>query len=242
MVLDIAKNLQGGFTQAMQQLADTRKQHAELVQTVEEYGADTAVLRDLLEKGKTFAEDPQRVISQLAAQAGVEVFFERPPAAGEIPEFQSAEDMALWVQKQVSEKLAAERKAADEQTAQERKRGEARDALKRELDTAATELPDFGDHKQAVFEALAKAPGLSVSEAYRLSTWDGLKQLAEEGQAAQRELAAMKAEKEAAAKAVTNIPAGRRGNETVKLEDLSPGQRALTKARGRISKRQAAGA
>lgn len=226
MVLGIAKDLQAGFTRAMQSLADERNHYGEL--------------RDQEQK---FKADPKGFIQSLAQQANVEVFFERPLPEGEVPNFESPKDMALWAKEEAKRELLAEQ-AKRESASQAEADKTARDQeIASEFRTAAADLPDFGDHREGVLNVMAGSMArgrVTVGEAYRLATYDGLYKLAQEGQKAHKELTKLRAEVERNKKTSTTPPKSKTAGELNPEEKhLSPGMRAYQRAQRKIAAKRA---
>jgi hypothetical protein len=179
VLLDLHKGMQGAFTKGMQAI---RQQEAEL--------------GEMLQLREQFQVDPRSVLAQLAKSAGVEVFFERPLPEGEVPQFESAADMAKWAAEQATKRLAAETAKQEEARQAEMRTTQAREGFKSELTAAAAKYPDFANHREGIMAVLSATPALSVDAAYRLATYEGLRKLAVEGQAAKKELLALKKQTE----------------------------------------------
>ena len=215
VALGFYKDMQAGFTHAMQGLAGERQRLGELAKTAE-----------------AFEADPKAVLQKLAAQKGIPLWFEAPAAADEVPDFDNPAEMAKWASEQAHQRM--QRELAEQRQAEDRQRtaAEADRALREELAAAQKAHADFGTHQARIFDLLARAPGLSVSEAYGLATLDGLRQMAVDGQTAQRELAVLKAEVERSRKALTAPVAGADGNgqQRVTQQNMSPAQRAVRAA------------
>lgn len=221
VVLSIQKDLQAGFTHATQKISQIEQQHREAIETA-----------------KQFRADPKATITALAQRAGVPVFFEPPAAAGEMPEFKDAKEMASWVAKQVADQVRTQQTEAAKQAEAEARNKQATEQVRQGLLKAQKDHPDFETHKAAVFEALAGNPMLEPEQAYRLATYDGLMKLAQDGETAKRELAKLKADVETERKKAT-APVKPNGSGTAQADDthLSPGQRALQRARSKIAGR-----
>lgn len=197
LVLDMYRDMHAGFTTAMTHLAQERERHQELF-TLDQQ----------------FQSDPKAVLTELAKRANLEVWFEPPASAGEIPDFKDPKEMAKWVAEQATRQARqlVEAERAKEREAQagreaEAQRAKAREALTAELAEAHKAHPDFATHRPKVLEKLKAAPGLSVAEAYALVTLPALRQRVEAGAAAERELKALKAEDAKRRAAATQPPA-----------------------------------
>lgn len=240
LMLDQYKSMQAGFTQKLQDIATIKQQHGALVDAMQQHGQNADSLIELMGTAQAFAANPKDTLAKLAAQAGVEVFFERPLPDGQIPEFETQAEMVAWLQKQSQEQA---RKLLAEETAKreaESRRTAAREAIQRQFSEAQTQHKDFESHRPAVVDTLAAIAeqGPTVEQAYRLATYDGLRKLAVDGQKAITELAQLKQQQEQAAKKATTAPndASRRGKEQPAADDsLSPGQKALARAKARMS-------
>ncbi len=218
-VLGFYRDMQAGFTRATQKLAAERDSLGELVAT-----------RD------AFARDPKGTLAQLAKNAGVEIFFDRPLPAGQLPEFKDAAEMARWVTEQVAQEATKARTAERAQSERAQAMREAQDAVTRELGEAKAKFADFDTHRAAVFGVLERAPGLKVEEAYQLATYANLLKGAGQADALRREIVTLKAELEKRAKLATAPPAlGLNGKSKEDLSHMSPGQRAYKRAQARLA-------
>lgn len=224
-VLDIQRDFQRGFQSATEKIAQTEKRYADLITTAERY-----------------EREPKKVIADLARQAGIEIFFERPLPAGAVPEFKSPAEMAEWVTQQVAERVEKDLTAQTAKRDAERRKGEAEQQLKAELAQAVKEHKDFDTHKAAVFDLLASTPGLRVQDAYKLATYDALRGIAGEAEKAKTELAALKQQIETEKKKLTAPVQGAAGAAPVTNNDhLSPAQRAYQRAQTRMRSQAATG-
>lgn len=214
LTMQFYKHMQAGFTQAMQTLQGERGRLGEL--------ADLA---------QAFESDPRAVLERLAAQKNVQVWFERPAATEEVPDFDSPADMAQWVAERVQRETARASEQQEQQRRQQETRTQAEQTLQRELQAARTAHADFDTHQAGVYALLQRAPGLSVDEAYGLATLAGLRTLAQQGQAAQAELQALRAQVERDRAALTTPVIGQAAT-AVRNNDkhLSPAQRAVRSA------------
>lgn len=243
MLLDTYKGMQRAFTESTAEVARVRKDHEDLIKTVETHGVDAAEAARVLKLSASFAENPRQVLQQLAAQAGVEVFFERPLPKGEMPEFKDAAEMAEWVRQDALAKLRVEREAEEARVAEERERETHRNRMREELATVRkTYGENFTKAQTAVMERLL-AP-LSIEDAYHLVNLPTLRQQAEEGTRAKADLAAARAELEATRKRATQPPAGVNGTgqQSVDESRLSPAERSVRRATARKAAAANAGA
>lgn len=223
IVLDFQKDFQRAFTHKTTQLAELTKGRE----------ADLTIAEE-------FRKSPKETLAKLAKQANVEVFFERPLPAGQIPKFETQEELLAYMEQKNQEAIS---KALADKDAQDREAAEAdkaRTTLRAEFTQAAKDYPDFGDHKQRVVEIMQENPSLSVAHAYQLATYDGLRQLALAGEKLKAELASVKTELETLKKKATTPPPGSSsGRVKADVSELSPGQRAFAKAKQKIAARQA---
>lgn len=217
LVLDIQKDFQRGLTIATNKLAEMSRGNQEAIETA-----------------KQFQADPKATILALAKRAGIEVFLEKPAAAGKIPEFKTTEEMAQWAADEAAKRTAETLRTEREQAAAETAKKAADDGLRAEFQQASKDHADFATHKEKVLDILSQTPDLSVDNAYRLATYEGLKKLAQDGDAAVRELAALKATIETERKRATAptppAPAGKSQGDT---SHLSAAQRAFSRASAR---------
>lgn len=243
MLLDTYKGMQRAFTESTAEVAQIRKDHKDLIETVEKHGVDAAEAARVLNLSATFAENPRKVLQQLAAQAGVEVFFERPLAQGEVPEFKDSAEMAEWVRQDALAQLRRESEAEKAKLAEERERENHRNALRDELAKVRETYGErFTAAQPAVMERLLKP--VSIEDAFHLVNLPSLRQQAEEGARAKADLAAARAELEALRKRATVPPAGVNGQGHHKVDDsrMSTAERAVSRATARKAAAANAGA
>jgi hypothetical protein len=235
MLLDSYKDMQRHFTESSQTLTRLRKDHEALVRTVESHGLEVGDANRILGIAKNFDTNPRQVLEQLAKDAGVEVFFERPLPEGEIPEFKSTAEMAAWFDKRAVEREQSARTTAEQKAADDRQREEHRTRLRTELDAARkTHGENFTKAQTAVMERLLKP--MSIEDAYLVLQIPALQKQAKEAAATKQELATVKAELESLRKRATQPPAGARLNGQAAQADesrLSPPERAMRRAASR---------
>ncbi len=228
VVLDFHKEMSAGVTHVLTQLSEERSRHQDL------FALD--------EKFKTGPDGAREVLTALAKQANIELFFERPEAEGKIPEDVLADPVKLsrYIEDRAVARAAKATATENEKRATEARVRTAQENLTREFQDAATAHSDFATHRPAVHALLQKAPSLSVEEAYRVVTHDALVKLANEAPALKQKLAAVEAELAGLKKKATALPAGG-GAGAPSGEDkfLSPGQRAFAKAESKRSARAA---
>ena len=199
LLMSIHKDMERGLKQSFDKLATDRK-------AIEaNYGLEETQLKDLAQRYQTFQNDPVAIISQLAEEAGVEVFFNQQTE--EIPEFDSQADLVRWLQDQ--SRREARQAAANE--AKSLKEKHHQENVKRQMEQEFAEAykshPDLPDHKDAVIKYIS-GYNLPVEMAYRLATYEGLTGLAQNGNSLKSELDKTKAELEKLQKLAT-MPPGR---------------------------------
>lgn len=180
------------------------------------YAAREQQFSGLLNLQQQFQQNPRAVLEQLAQEAKLPVWFEQPTPKGEIPKFETMEEYNAWRdkenQRQIQEALTRDKEEREASQRVERARIEFRG----ELERTATKYPDFAAHREGIMTALAEIPGISVEQAYHLATYQGLRQLAIEGQAAKAERDKLKQEVERMKVRATHPgPAGLGNGESV---------------------------
>ena len=228
LLSDSYKEMEGGLNKALEKLS------AERNQMKENFGADPDALRELVQKAQDFEADPVPVLTALAEQAGVEIFF-TPQGEDEIPDFETQKEQTEWLLKK--QKREANQALADTSRAQagERAQRELQSKIQEEFAHAHQAHPDLADHRDTVVQLMAEQ-GVSVESAYRLATYDGLGKLAAEAQKAKADLEKANAELEKLKKGGTRPPAGVSGNrKTGDDEPADPYEAALSRAQRRIN-------
>lgn len=235
MTLEFYRDMHRQFTEATQAVAQLRKNHEALAAVAEQHQVDPAEAARVLTLAASFNESPRQVLEQLARDAGIEVFFERPLPAGEIPEFATPAEMAEWVKKQTLTAVEAERQAAEKKAREAADRERYRAQISTELDAARKQYGEpFLAAQTAVMERMVTP--LSVDDAWQLLQVETLRKQADEGAQAKRDLAAARAELEANRKRATQPPAGVNGHGAAPALDdarLSPAERATRRAAAR---------
>ena len=228
VVSEFHKEMSAGVTHVLTQLSEERSRHQDLFA--------------LNEKFNSGQDGAREVLTALAKQANVELFFERPEAEEKIPEDALADPakLARYIEDRAVKRAEKANAAVTETAAKQAQAATAKDQLTREFQDVAKAHTDFATHKPAVMQVLQKAPSLSVEEAYRVVTHDALVKLANETPALKQKLAAVETELAALKKKATTLPANH-GGGAPSGEDkfLSPGQRAFKNAE---AKRAARGA
>jgi hypothetical protein len=231
VTLDFYKDMHRQFTESTQAVAQFRKDNEALVRTVEAHGIEPAEAARVLELSAAFTKEPRKVLQQLASEAGVEVFFERPLPAGKLPEFKTAEEMSAYIQQQTLEAVRAEREAAESKAAQQAERERYKAQIRTELEhVRKTYGEPFVKAQTAVMERMVTP--LSVEDAYALVNLPTLRKQADEAAQAKAELATAKAEMEAMRKRATVPPTGVNGASKPHPDEsrLSPAERAVRTA------------
>lgn len=222
LLMDIYKDMERGLKQSFDKLATERKT------LQDQYGFDTDQLQQLTDRARTFQTDPVAVISQLAEEAGIDVFFKE--SADTIPSFDSQEDLVKWLRNQSQQE--ARQAAANEAKSLRQQQQQA--AMKQKLDAEFAEAyrnhPDLADHQDAMIKYISGF-NLPVEMAYRLATYEGLTQLAHNGQNTLAELNKTKAELEKLQKLAT-MPPGRADGRSRKerANGLDPYEAAMRRA------------
>ncbi len=241
LVMDQYQNMRAGLTRANESLARERDQLGVLNQTMRQHGAEPGAVSELVELSARFEAEPQLVIQQLAQQKGLKVHFGDAPAPaadeGAMPEFKSTADMAAFIENRALERFRKEQSAEQQRAAEQGKREARLNELRTQFTAAKKDIPDFGTHEQSVLDTLAKAPNLSVTQAYRLASYDAVAAAAAELPALRAENSALKAEAEAARKRATAPPRPEAPGTNGKASDAgqSPGMRALARAQRKLS-------
>lgn len=197
VLMSIYRDMEKGLKKSFDTLATERKN------LTDRFGLEVEQLQDLAGRVKTFQNDPVSVISQLAEEAGIDVFFNRENQ--EVPEFESQADLVKWLQDQ--SRNEARQAAADEakKLREQRQKEEVSAKVKQEFDQAYKDHSDLPDHKEAVMKYIIRF-NLPVEMAYRLATYEGLAKLAQNGQSSQAELEKTKSELEKLKKLSTMAP------------------------------------
>lgn len=222
LLMAIYKDMERGLKQSFDKLATERKT------LQDQYGFDSDQLKQLTDRAKTFQQDPVAVISQLADEAGIDVFFKKENE--EIPSFDSQEDLVKWILSQSQQE--ARQAAANE--AKSLKQQQQQTAMKQKLDAEFAEAfrahPDMADHQEAILKYIGGF-NLPVEMAYRLATYEGLTKLARNGQTTLAELNKTKAELEKLQKLATMPPGRADGrSHSEQANGLDPYEAAMKRA------------
>ena len=229
LLMDIYRDMERGLKQTFDKLAQERK-------TIQDqFGYDADQLKSLTDQAKSFQNDPVATISQLAEEAGIEVFFKEE--SEEIPDFDSQQDLVKWLRQKSQHE--ARQAAADEAKGlrQQQQKAEMKQRLDAEFAEAHRAHPDLADHKDAIIKYISGF-NLPVEMAYRLATYEGLTQLAQGGQTTKAELSKVKAELEKLQK-LSTMPPGRPDGQSqrVKANRLDPYEAAMQRAEQRLGRK-----
>lgn len=218
-MLKVYQSMQAPFTQGMQALRAREQQ-----------------LDGLVQLQSAFEQDPKAVLKQIADSAGVQVWFDPPPAPGEIPEFQSPAELAEWAKQQALAELRQSTQSELAQFRAEQERDRATADFRSEVEAVAAKYSDLADYQLEVLQTIQKWPDLPVERAYQLATWGNLAKRAAEGNAAMKELSSLKEQLKAKAANSMRPSTGQVG-ETKPNGDahLTPAERAFARAQRRIA-------
>ena len=194
LLLDIYKDMDSGLQRKLQELATERKQFRN------SFGLEPQQIHDLAAKARQFQEDPVALITALADQKGIKLYFDQPDQ--QMPEFESQEDMAKWLLERSNEK--ATQAVADQfrKDNAHREKAAKSEQLKQEFLQAAQKYPDFANHREPIIQLLSTS-NVSVDQAYRLATWDNLMKMAKDGSGQSKELEKTRNELETLKKQIT---------------------------------------
>lgn len=222
LLMNIYRDMERGLKQSFDKLATEKKA------LQNQFGFDTDQLKQLADRARTFQSDPVAVINQLAEEASINVFFE--DQSEQIPEFDNQQDLVKWMLDKTSN--SARQAAANE--AKALRQQQQQDAIKQKLDVEFAEAyrahPDLADHQEAIIKYVSGF-NLPVEMAYRLATYEGLTQLAQNGQTTLAELNKTKAELEKLQKLAT-MPPGRADGQSqrVRANGLDQFEAAMQRA------------
>ena len=227
LLMSIYRDMEKGLKQSFDKLATERKTLSD------NFGLDADQLKDLAGRYKTFQNDPVTTISQLAEEAGIDVFFRQENE--EIPEFDSQADLVRWLQDR--SRKEARQAAADEGKSirDQRQKEDVKNRMQQEFTEAYQAHPDLPDHKEAVIKYISGF-NLPVEMAYRLATYEGLAKLAQNGQGTKAELDKSRSELEKLQKLATMPPGIADGrSKTQKSNGLDMYETAYSSAEKAIS-------
>lgn len=238
VVREIAGDLQAGFTKATQALSNLKRELPELSKAVLAEGVAPARVLDYARAGKLFEQNPEQALRALAQQAGLDVRFPNDPDPAEIPDFQSKEELARWLDEQQDKKLSAR----EQQMRQRQQVQQAQQSLQQEIDAAAQRYPDL--NRNAVMQAIADSNGmLTAEQAYWLpklrETVQGQQSLQAENAQLKAKLKKLEQAEESRAKRLLDVGGRRDSAPPVNGRDdgLSPIERAARAAEQRLAMR-----
>ncbi len=194
LLLDIYKDMDSGLQRKLQELATERKQFRN------SFGLEPQQVHDLAAKARQYQEDPVALITNLADQAGVKVYFNQPEQP--MPEFESQEDMAKWLLDRSNEKTAQMVSDQFRKRNAEQEKASRSEQLKQEFLQAAQKYPDFANHREPIIQLLSTG-SVNVDQAYRLATWDNLMKMAKDGGTQGKKLEKTRTELETLKKQIT---------------------------------------
>ena len=194
LLLDIYKDMDSGLQRKLQELATERKQFRN------SFGLEPQQIHDLAAKARQYDQDPVALITELADQKGIKLYFDQPNQ--QVPEFESQEDMAKWLLERSNEK--ATQAVADQfrKDNAQREKAAKSEQLKQEFLQAARQYPDFANHREPIIQLLSTS-NVSVDQAYKLATWDNLMKMAKDGNGQGKELEKTRNELETLKKQIT---------------------------------------
>lgn len=239
IVLNVAKDMEAGLTQGLQTIADVREQFQSITDSMQEHGFSGERVTEVLATAAAFDADPQGTLEALANEAGIELFFSAEEATGQPPEdvLNDPGKYAKWVTEQAKKDIAKQQAHEAKVQAAKDKQAKSEAQLQNEFKEAETSIENFAAHKPAVIAKLQDtASGISVQDAYRLTTYDSLFKMAQDGQNASNELAKVQAELETLKKKGTRLPDNNNGKtEEEEDKNLSPEEQAFARAQKRLS-------
>ena len=242
IVMDVTRDMEAGLNNGLQTIAEIKEQHQGVIDSMQEYGFSGDRVSEVLATASAFDADPKGTIEALAQEAGIELFFTSEEASGLPPQdvLDDPVKYSKWVSdkaiKDVAKAQEHEKKLQAEKTRKENSKARLQDEFKQ----AEEKIPNFAEHKTNVIAKLQDlSEGASVEDAYKLSAFDSLFALAEEGQKAVTEVAALKTELETLKKNGTQIVKGGDGDDLdLELKEMTPGDRAYYKAKKKINAQQ----
>ena len=228
LLLDIYKDMDSGLQRKLQELATERKQFRN------SFGLEPQQIHDLAAKARQYQEDPVALITNLADQAGVKVYFNQPEQP--MPEFESQEDMAKWLLDRSNEKTAQMVSDQFRKRNAEQEKANRSEQLKQEFLQAAQKYPDFANHREPIIQLLSTG-NVNVDQAYRLATWENLMNMAKDGNSQGKELEKTRKELETLKKQITmpTSPSGDRFAGNASGNGLDMYERAMVNAKRNIS-------
>ena len=175
------------------------------------------------------------MIEQLAAAAGLDIWFEPPPQPGEVPEFTSAADMAKWTLDQAKREIRKETQTELQRMEKSRQTEALKSQFLSKLEHASKEYPDFMEHRDVIIDSLQRIQGIGPHEAYQLAVFSKQQKAVVELAEAKSQLATLQKELKTLKAGLTRSPKAENTGQMVGKENLSTVQAALRKAQQRIA-------
>lgn len=194
LLLDIHKDMESGLQRKLQDLATERKQFRS------HFGLEPQQIHDLAAKARQYQEDPVSLITALADEKGIKLYFDQPDQP--MPDFESQEEMAKWLLEKSNQKTAQMVSEQFRKQHAEQDKAAKSEQLKQEFFQAAQKYPDFGNHREPIIQLLSTG-NVSVDQAYKLATWDNLMKMAQDGNSQSKELEKTRKELETLKKQIT---------------------------------------
>ena len=194
LLLDIYKDMDSGLQRKLQELATERKQFRN------QFGLEPQQIHDLAAKARQYQEDPVTLITALADQAGVKIYFDQPGKP--MPEFESQDEMSQYILQKAKEQATQVTADQFRKENQRQEKAAKSERLKQEFLEAARIYPDFANHREPIIQLLSTS-NVSVDQAYKLATWDNLMKMAKEGGNHGKELEKTRNELETLKKQIT---------------------------------------
>lgn len=224
-LLKVYKNLQSGFTQGMQALADEKKAMGELAKLPER-----------------FERDPVGELQKLAQALGVGHLFQQPE---EKPDFSNSDDpvgdIAKWAAEKAKQELQKETHAELSRIDYERRVESAKNDFTRQLEKASEKYSDFSEYAEPIKALFAAIDGIDPEGAYKIASYDKLKETAAQAPQLQARIAEL--EKELRKYRVGMTKPSSEGSGHARADDeqfMSPAELAYKRAKAKVSSQRAA--
>jgi hypothetical protein len=237
IVRGIAGDLQAGYTKATQTLSHLKRDLPGVAEAVTELGVAPDRLLSYARAGKLFEQNPEQALRALAEQAGVQVRFAGDPEPDAVPEFQSQQELAQWLDQQNARRLDQREREMQQRHAQ----AQQQQSLQAELAAAAQQYPDLD--RKAVLRAIADSNGvLTAEQAYWLPRLGDITKenarLKAEHATLSAKLKKIEQQNEQRLKGLLDVPARREGRPANGADDgLTPIMRAAARAERRLAMR-----
>ncbi len=227
LLLDIYKDMDTGLQQKFQQLATERKR------LQDNFGLEPQQIHDLAAKARQYQEDPVALITTLADQSGIKIFFDKQGQA--VPEFESVEDQTKWIMEQTLQKSRQETSDQLRKTRAEQEKTSLQEQRRQDLLQASEKYSDFTNHREAIIQILSTS-NVSAEQAYQLATWNNLMKMAKSGSDLSKDLEKTRTELETLKKQSTMPPSGP-GDRTGKdhLNGMDVYEQALSRGKRNLN-------